>query len=685
MRPSTRYKKKIFITNKLGLHARAAAKFVKITSDCKSQVSVKKGRISVNGSSILGLMALAATKGTEIQILCEGKNAKKDLNKLIELVKNNFGEEEAIEFNKKKEEIFRGIGVSHGVAIGECFLKPSEGLNFRKYQIDKNKLKIELLRFDEAVRGSISQLRKLITKSKQQVLSKNNEMIFILEAHIAMLNSSSLVKDARKQIINKFVNSESAIISELKKHENVFNKIKNNYFKERFDDVQDVCKRLLNNLKGNKKKSIAEPNEKVIFVSDNFSTADLASINKNITSGLVSAYGGPEGHFSIIARSLSIPTVVGVKNFINNVQNKEKIIIDGDKGLIIKNPNKNTIKIYERKINELKTQSHKLDQYKNILPRTLDKKKIFIEANVDNFQESKLAMENGINGIGLFRSEYLYMNRKKLPSEKEQFNLLKKTIQNLGSRKLTVRTLDIGNDKHSEQIDKIVGPSPNPALGLRAIRLTLAFPNIFKKQISAILRASAFGSLRIMLPMVSHLYELEAAKKIIKDVHKALIKKKIKVRKTLPPIGVLIETPAAALISNILAKHCDFFAIGTNDLVMYTLAIDRGDENVANIYEPSHLSVLRLIKMSKESADKNNIPVSVCGEMAGDPMFAPLLIGLGINTLSMSPSRILKMKQFVNLMRMSDAVNLSKQVFNESNYKNINRILKDFYKSLKIK
>ena len=398
----------------------------------------------------------------------------------------------------------------------------------------------------------------------------------------------------------------------------------------------------------------------------------------------MSAYGGPEGHFSIIARSLSIPTVVGVKNFINNVQNKEKIIIDGDKGLIIKNPNKNTIKIYERKINELKTQSHKLDQYKNILPRTLDKKEIFIEANVDNFQESKLAMENGINGIGLFRSEYLYMNRKKLPSEKEQFNLLKKTIQNLGSRKLTVRTLDIGNDKHSEQIDKIVGPSPNPALGLRAIRLTLAFPNIFKKQISAILRASAFGSLRIMLPMVSHLYELEAAKKIIKDVHKVLIKK-IKVRKTLPPIGVLIETPAAALISNILAKHCDFFAIGTNDLVMYTLAIDRGDENVANIYEPSHLSVLRLIKMSKESADKNNIPVSVCGEMAGDPMFAPLLIGLGINTLSMSPSRILKMKQYVNLMRMSDAVNLSKQVFNESNYKNINRILKDFYKSLNIK
>ena len=216
---------------------------------------------------------LAATKGSEIQILCEGKNAEKDLNKLIELVKDNFGEEEAIEFNKK-EEIFRGIGVSHGVAIGECFLKPSEGLNFRKYQIDKNKLKIELLRFDEAVRGSISQLRKLITKSKQQVLSKNNEMIFILEAHIAMLNSSSLVKDARKQIMTKFVNAESAIISELK-HESVFNKIKNNYFKERFDDVQDVCKRLLNNLKGNK-KIVSEPNEKVIFVSDNFSTADLA-------------------------------------------------------------------------------------------------------------------------------------------------------------------------------------------------------------------------------------------------------------------------------------------------------------------------------------------------------------------------------------------------------------------------
>ena len=680
MNLSLKYRKKIVITNKLGLHARAAAKFVQITSGCKSQITVQKGRKTVNGSSILGLMALAAAKGTEIEILCEGKSAKHDLNNLIQLVRNNFGEEEPFESTEKKEENFRGIGVSQGIAIGCCLIKQTEGLQFRRYAIEKKNLKNELTRFDDAVQTSIFQLKDLIAKSKKQVLSKNNEMTFILEAHIAMLSASSLVKDARKQILTKLINSESAIISELKKHENIFNKIKNNYFKERFDDVQDVCKRLLNNLKGETHKVLSEPNEAVIFVSDNFSAADLASINKSTTVGLVSAYGGPEGHFSIVARSLSIPTVVGVKNFINKIQNKDNLIIDGDKGLIIKNPNKNTVKFYEKKINELKTQTDKLDQYKTVIPKTIDKKKIFIEANVDNLEESKLAIDKGINGIGLFRSEYLYMNRKKLPSEVEQFNLLKKTIQTLGNKTLTVRTLDIGNDKHSEQIDRLVGPSPNPALGLRAIRLTLAFPNIFKKQISAILRAYNYGSLRIMLPMVSHLYELEAAKKIITDVHKDLIKRKIKIKKKLPPIGVLIETPAAALISNVLAKHCNFFAIGTNDLVMYTLAIDRGDENVANIYEPSHLSVLKLIKMSKESADKNKIPVSVCGEMAGDTIFAPLLIGLGINTLSMSPSRILKMKQFINSMKMSDAIRLSKNIFNELNYKNINRILKKFSK-----
>ena len=679
-----KYQKKVSITNKLGLHARAAAKFVKITSNCRSKINVRKGKKIVNGSSILGLMALAAAKGTEISIICEGENAQSDLASLIDLVKNNFGEEQKINHSYKKEKIFRGIGVSQGVAIGQCYLTENNELQFRKYSIEKKDMKKELARFDIAVKSSILQLRKLILKSKDKSFSKNNEMSFILEAHISMLSSSSLVKDARKQISHKKINAESAIVSELRKHETIFNNIKNNYFRERFDDVQDVCKRLINNLKVSRNKEIEDSAENRILVSNNFSAADLASINKDTAVGLVSAYGGPEGHFSIVARSLSIPTVVGVKKFISEVQNKETIVIDGEKGFIIKNPNQNTIKFYEKKINELKTQSDRLEQFKKIIPKTIDKEKIFIEANVDNFQESQIAIDNGINGIGLFRSEYLYMNRKKLPSEEEQFILLKKTIENLKKKTLTVRTLDIGNDKHSEQIDKMVGPSPNPALGLRAIRLTLAFPNIFKKQISAILRASKFGPVRIMLPMVSHLFEFEEAKKIIVDVHKSLIKKKVQVTKTIPPIGVLIETPAAALISNVLAKYCDFFAIGTNDLVMYTLAIDRGDENVANIYEPSHLSVLKLIKMSKESADKHKIPVSVCGEMAGDPLFAPLLIGLGIKTLSMSPSRILKMKRFINSIKMLDAIKLRKKIFNEANYKNINKILNDFYTNINL-
>ena len=262
--------------------------------------------------------------------------------------------------------------------------------------------------------------------------------------------------------------------------------------------------------------------------------------------------------------------------------------------------------------------------------------------------------------------------------------MIKKSLNLLNKKILTVRTLDIGNDKHTDYLDELVGPSPNPALGLRAIRLTLAFPKIFERQISAILKASYYGSLRIMLPMVSNLDELKSAKNIIKKVYKTLKIKRAKVAKKLPPIGVLIETPAAALIADSLAEHCDFFAIGSNDLTMYTLAIDRGDENVANIYDPAHLSVLKLIKMSNDSGKSAKIPVSICGEMAGDLIFTPLLIGMGINTLSMSTSRILKVKQYINSIKFSDAKRLTRKIFLEKNDKKIKQLLIDFRDSIKL-
>ena len=426
-----------------------------------------------------------------------------------------------------------------------------------------------------------------------------------------------------------------------------------------------------------KKKSILKDNQ--ILVASELSPADLLSHAKSKISGLVSVLGGPEGHFAIVARSLSIPTIVGVKDLLKNIKNNEQIVLDGEKGLLIKNPTNQTINFYKKKIEEQKNRDKKLNYLKKIIPRTTDNVQIKIEANIDNSSEAKESMKIGIDGIGLFRSEYLFMNKKRMPSENEQYDSLKKTLKYLKGKPLTIRTLDVGNDKKVPSIDRYLTKSPNPALGLRAIRLTLAFPKIFKRQISAILRASKYGNIRIMLPMVSNVSELLEAKKLISDVRNDLLSKKIKILEKHVDIGVLIETPAAALISESIAKNCDFLAIGTNDLTMYTLAIDRGDEEVAKIYDPAHLSVLRLIKLSAESAKKVGVPISVCGEMAGDTMFTSLLLGMGIDRLSMSISRILKVKQFIENVNYEEVKKISDEILNQDDSVRIKQILKSYY------
>ena len=672
-------RKKILITNKLGLHARAAAKFVKVASNLKSKILVRKENNTVNGSSILGLMTLAAAKGSKITIICSGKNAENDLNCLVNLVISNFGEEPLEKRINLREKVYNGIGVSPGITIGTCFYQKKIGLEFSRYKILYGDVEAEIKRLEKAVNESITQLKDLIKKTKKEEYRGHNEMNFILEAHISMLNSSSLVKNAKRIIKKNLINSESAIGEELLRYEITFKNIKNQYFKERFDDVRDVCKRLISNLKKDKRKAKNIYNlEGKIIVSDEFSAADLLILQKRKIAGLVSTFGGPEGHFAIVARSFSIPTIVGIKTPLKNFESGDKLIIDGNKGIIIQNPNNATLRKYENLIDEQMNENVYLDNFRKIKPITIDKKRIFIEANVDNLSEVQDSVSKGVDGIGLFRSEYLYMNRKNFPSEKEQFEMIRKSIESLQGKILTIRTLDVGNDKQIQSFEKLISPSPNPALGLRAIRLTLAFPKIFEKQISAILRASYYGPIRIMLPMVSNVFELRESVKIIKKVRKKLIRDGIKLPKKIPPIGVLIETPAAALISESLSDWCDFLAIGTNDLTMYTLAIDRGDESVAKIYDPGHLSVLKLIKLTQESGRNRDIPVSVCGEMAGDIYFTALLIGIGINTLSMSTSRILKIKQFINNISLKDCKKLAKSVLKEKNNEKIKILLENF-------
>jgi len=673
-----RLERKILITNKLGLHARASAKFVDFTSKCKSKFLVKKGRNVVNGSSLLGLMTLAASKGTEIKIQCIGQNAEEDLQKLINLIKNNFGEEKPLPGNLVKEKIFKGIAVSHGFVIGNCAIKKSSDLSYSKYNIPISEVKNEIKRLDKAVKNSVSDLGKIIKKIKDHKSDIYGEMKFMLEANISIISSSSLVSDAKKRIGSDLINAEFAIIEELNKHSKIFKKIKDDYLKDRFDDVRDVCRRILENLQKKKRKQkLIRANQ--ILISNELSAADLLSLSKTKLSGLVSVMGGPEGHFAIVARSLSIPTLVGVKNILKDLKDNEPIVLDGEKGILIKNPKISTINYYKKKIEDQKNVDKKLNFLRKKTPLTSDNIRVRVEANIDNSDEAKEAMKIGIDGIGLLRSEYMFMDKKRMPSEKEQFYFIKKTLNHLKGKPLTIRTLDVGNDKKVPFIEKFLAKSPNPALGLRAIRLTLAFPKIFKRQISAILRASKFGKIKIMLPMVSNVSEILEAKKLINDVSKELSLKKKDFNRRNIKIGVLIETPAAALISESLAKNCDFLAIGTNDLTMYTLAIDRGDEEVAKIYDPAHLSVLRLIKLSSDSAKKVGVPVSVCGEMAGDTMFTSLLLGMGIKTLSMSISRILKVKQFITKIDSKEVSKICSEIFKEHDNLLIKNRLKVYY------
>ncbi len=669
---------KILITNKLGLHARAAAKFVEYTSKCNSIFNVKKGNKTVNGSSLLGLMTLAASKGTEINVQCSGKNAEEDLQNLINLIKNNFGEEKPLSENINKEMIFKGIGVSAGYAIGNCLIKQKSIISHSRYNIPTSMVEKEILRLEKAVKTSIQDIKKIIKKITTNKSDIYKEMKFMLEANISITRSSSLMKDAKKRIKDDLINAEYAVNEELNKQSKIFKKMKDDYLKDRFDDVRDVCNRIIDNLQ-KKRKVQNNIKDNQILVSSELSPADLLAYSKIKFLGLASVYGGPEGHFAIVARSLSIPTVVGIRNVLKKLKNDERVIIDGYEGLLIKNPTKNTIINYKKKIEEKKSEEQRLISFINTVPKTSDGIRVKIEANVDNSEEVKLSVKKGIDGIGLYRTEYLFMNKKKMPSEDEQFNSIMKTLRYLKGKPLTIRTLDVGNDKKVPSIEKFLTKSPNPALGLRAIRLTLAFPKIFKKQISAILRASSHGNIRIMLPMVSNVSELIETKKIINEVKFELRKTNKKIRIKSPKIGVLIETPAAALISESLAKNCDFFAIGTNDLTMYTLAIDRGDEEVAKIYDPGHLSVLKLIEMSAKSAKKNKIPISVCGEMAGDTLFTSMLIGMGIRTLSMSTSRILRVKQFLSNVNTYEVKKISDNILKEDDNVLIKNLLINYY------
>ncbi|MBT5308403.1 MAG: phosphoenolpyruvate--protein phosphotransferase [Rhodospirillaceae bacterium] len=577
-----------------------------------------------------------------------------------------------------KEQIFEGLGVSPGIAFGTVHLRESGSVVVPEYKVAAGAVDKELTRLKKAVTGARRQIGRLKSKAKALPGGASDEMIYLLDAYSQMLENSRLVRGAESRISDDRINAEAAVQAELSEISATFANMKDSYLAARLDDIRDVAGRLIRLLVKSPRKSVARAPKGSIIVAEDLPPADTAQMDPARIAGFATALGGAEGHTAIMARALGLPSVLGAADLLSVVRDGDAIIIDGDRGRIVVNPKPSTAAVYERRHEENVDVTRRLNRTRNQPSVTQDGTHVTLQANVELPVQLNAVGQAGAEGVGLLRSEFMFMNRDDIPSEDEQFEFLKDIVESMDGRPVTIRTLDIGGEKLATSLLEEFGDSVSSALGLRGIRLSLAHTQVFETQIAAILRAGAYGPVRFLLPMVSNTVEVRRAKELIKKVASRLKRRKVRIAEKMPPIGIMIEVPGAALSSDALAQTADFFAIGTNDLTMYTLAIDRTDEQVANLYNPLHPAVLRLIQFSAESAFRTGIPVSVCGEMAGDPRYTALLLGLGIRDLSMGAGSIPRVKQRLRSINLSAAEARARVIMDQVDSGRIAMLLEDF-------
>ncbi len=579
---------------------------------------------------------------------------------------------------KRREHVLEGLAISPGVAIGPAHVSAGRRAEVPEYRIAANDVAAERARFAEAVAKSSRQLMKLKAKSTALPPAAVEEIGYLLDAHLHMIQDSRLVHGVEARITHDRINAEAAVHGEIFDITKGFSEIEDRYLAARAVDITDVGERLIRNLTKTPYQAYSVLPQGSIILAEDLSPADTALMDPRRIGGFATVLGGAEGHTAVMARSLGIPAVLGVAGLTANIRSGDVVVVDGSAGRIVVNPSEASLAFYAGRQETLDRERRQLTRLRNLAAVTRDGIDIQMHANVELPRELDSALEAGASGIGLLRTEFLFMNRDDLPNEDEQYRALLGIVSGMAGRPVTIRTLDLGGEKLAGSLGLRPSQSANPALGLRAIRITLMEPRLMETQLAAILRAGAHGPIRILLPMVTTVGEVRQVRDILRRVVRRLKRRHVPIADPLPPVGAMIEIPGAALTADALAGVCDFFAIGTNDLTMYALAIDRADESVAYLYNPLHPAVLRLIQFATEAALRARIPVSLCGEMAGDPRYTSLLLGLGIRDLSMNPASLLRVKQRIRAIDLVAATQRARLIMEQWDAGRITALLDDF-------
>jgi len=566
---------------------------------------------------------------------------------------------------KNKEVILKGIPASPGITVGKAYPLYDEEIAVPKKLVKDKHVPLEIARFKKALaktREEILGIHKRI--SKEMGIEKAR----IFGMHLMVLEDEVLISEVIAKLKRDKLVVEYVFWEVLKKYTNVLSKSDDEYLRERVSDINDVGKRILKNLLGTEHKVLEDLKRKTVVVAYDLSPSDTAMLHRGKVIAFATDIGGRTSHTAIMAKSLEIPAVVGLEAVTSNVRDGSDIIVDGNRGIVVINPSKKTLKKYQLEKKRFEKFEQHLVKLKNLPAKTQDGKKIKLAANIELPDDVPNVLAHGAKGIGLYRTEYIYMNRKDLPTEEEQYKAYRWVAEQVFPNSVIIRTLDLGGDKFLSQFE--VAHEMNPFLGWRAIRFCLARPDIFKMQLRAILRASQHGRLKIMYPMISGVGELRQANAILEEVKNELKKKSISFDKDIA-VGAMIEVPSAALTSDVLAKESNFFSIGTNDLIQYALAVDRVNEKIAYLYDPAHPAILRLVKMVIDNAHREKIWVGMCGEMAGDVALTLILLGLGLDEFSVPPIIVPEVKRIIRAVSFSEAKKIADEALTLSTGKEV--------------